>query len=98
MREWSPRRGSAFSPGFSEGLAAAIGQDHLWLWDNAAPELERVLCGLDRDLLDAAYPPDRFGLRLMLTARTRGLPPLRIVFRIDDNDHEKIVYVAVSAR
>jgi hypothetical protein len=68
------------------------------LWDNAAPEIEHVLCGLDRDLLDEVYPPNRFGLRLMLTERTRGLPPLRITFQVDDNDHEKIVYVAVASR
>lgn len=99
MRPWRARRASAFAPGFDDYLTALdLGIDVHWLWDQAIVEIEHVLCGASREHLDVVYPPNSDGLRLMLTQRIRGLPPLRIAFRLDDEDDERVVYVAVSRR
>lgn len=87
-----------YEAGFQEQIKA-LGFD-VWLWDQTAPLIDDVLCGAELERLDQVYPPNAKGLRLLLSERSRGLPPLRIAFRIDErpNGEEVIVYVAVSLR
>jgi hypothetical protein len=99
VEHWTPRRGSAFAPGFGEKLTQAVGVDAYWVWDHMISDgIERTLCGAERELLDDVYPPRFDGLRLALTEPSRGLPGLRIAFYVDDSDDEKIVYVSVVRR
>ena len=98
MKAWKPRRASVYEAGFQEQIKA-LGFD-VWLWDQTAPMIDEVLCGAELEHLNHVYPPNTAGLRLLLSERSKGLPPLRIAFRIDElpNGEDVIVYVAVSLR
>jgi hypothetical protein len=55
VRSWRPLRASTYAAGFQEQVEA-LGFD-LWLWDQTAPLIDKVLCGAERERLDLVYPP-----------------------------------------
>jgi hypothetical protein len=56
---WRPRRASRFGPHFEEDLHEALGENHFQVWDETVcRDVEEVLCGASRHLLDYVYEPD----------------------------------------
>lgn len=95
MQAWKPLRNSTWSDGFGASLAAA---GLTWQgFDEIAPSVDAVLLGVSEAALDSEYPPIRSGYRLFLVAASRGLPALRIAFRVD-GPTGSVCYEAVSLR
>lgn len=94
MNEWQARRSSVESEGFLASAAAAgVKPQH---WDAISPDIENVLCGADRALLDMVFPEIDGVRRLALIATTQGYPSLRLAFCLDERGD--VLYLALGIR
>jgi hypothetical protein len=89
-------RASAITEGFDASMKA-LGIDAR-TGDSVWQEIDEVLLGADLALLEANFPPDPAGRRLALTNAAPGLPALRVAFRIDLEDAERIIYLDCAPR
>jgi hypothetical protein len=98
MDAWSRRRGCVYSPSFEESLGR-LGLDARAVDDDLGA-IENALCGTESAKIDAEYPilVGTLDSRLALTDGSGQLPALRVVFRLIQEDGEKIEWVDVDLR
>jgi len=96
VEQWRARRANAYSADF-EDRRKTLNID-LRLLDEIFVEVDAVLCGATRAVLDHVYPPLVDGYRVLLIPALRGLPALRVAFRIDEEDNERVVYENIDIR
>jgi hypothetical protein len=94
MIEWSHNRGCGEDPSF-ESSCEAFGLD-VEAWDDLSIGIQSALCGASDEKLEAEYPMRADRLRLYITVAARGLPSLRVAFRVAEDG--KIWFVSISGR
>lgn len=97
MDLWEHNRGSVEDPKFFEALKKLGISSADWDW--VASSISDVLNGITNEALDEHFPEmTDGGLRIILTQRTRDVPPLRVAFTVEMDNNGTICYKSVDFR
>lgn len=92
---FTPRRSSRYEHSFTNSLNRA-GLTYRQ-FDEVAPSIEYLLCGMKEVTLNFYFPILHAGLRILVTRPTPNLPSLSIAFAVNQSaGHEFVDYVYIA--